>query len=276
MKMFRISALALIVAAFPTFALAQRTVAPLAGSANSAAFTGQGMIGDGFGGFDLRTERCGVANGADVEGPYLLWVLTATGASTAHITFNTSELSETFPMTKFGNGTFKYVSPWLPPSTLPDSVTATYDGRPRNAQLVISHGCRPFVKGASAWCSPGFWHKATPASWALTGFAKTALFNSTVYDGFYGATLDADPTLNVDPTLDIVLTTDAHDKGTYKRRGVSGTDPRTHAPNPALNPYNATGAFLTDHIPGYQFDPAVVGQSDACPLDHHGTFKTPQ
>ena len=51
-------------------------------------------------------------------------------------------------MTKFGNGTFKYVSGWYDPSTLPGAVSATYDGNARNVQLVISHGCRPFDEGA--------------------------------------------------------------------------------------------------------------------------------
>jgi hypothetical protein len=53
---------------------------------NNVNYSGQGLIADGFGGYDLRTEICGVANGADVDGPYLLWVLTATGATNADIT----------------------------------------------------------------------------------------------------------------------------------------------------------------------------------------------
>jgi len=50
---------------------------------NQVTFSGQGLIADGFGGYDLLTEICGVANGADADGPYLLWVLTATGAKNA-------------------------------------------------------------------------------------------------------------------------------------------------------------------------------------------------
>jgi len=79
--------------------------------ANSVTYSGQGLIADGFGGYALVTEICGVANGADVDGPYLLWVLTATGSNNADITFNTSGYAGTFTMTKFGNGTFKYISP---------------------------------------------------------------------------------------------------------------------------------------------------------------------
>ena len=42
-----------------------------------------------------------------------------------------------------------------------------------------------------------------------------------------------------------------------------------------LNAFNATGAFLTNNIPGYQFDWDVMqaGGSDACPIDHFGNFK---
>jgi len=232
---------------------------------------GQGLIADGFGGYDLQTELCAttdangvITNGADTTGPYLLWVLTATGASNADIT---GPWGGPVPMTKSGNGTFKYVSGWYAPATLPGHVTATYDGKAKNAQLTISHGCRPFTHGA--WCSPGFWGNATDAAWALTGYSRTDLFNATVYDSFYGATFLADPTLNT------VLTASG---GTYKGPGVAGTDTRTQSPNAALNAFNATGAFLTDNIPGFDFDPSFVSDDDSqtCPIDHFGNFKNPQ
>jgi hypothetical protein len=227
---------------------------------NSVTYRGQGLIADGFGGYDLQTEICGVANGADAEGPYLLWVTTATGAANADITGPWG----TAAMTKTGNGTFKYVSGWYDPSTLPQNVTSTYDGKAKNAQLTISHGCRPFTHGA--WCSPGFWGNATDGAWALTGVPRTAQFNTTVYDTFYGNTFAADPTLNT------VLTANG---GTYKGPGVAGSDPRTQSPNPALNAFNATGAYLTDHIPGYTYDPAslTLDDSQTCPIDHFGNFK---
>src|SRR5215217_4974853 len=72
----------------------------------TVTYTGQGLTADGFGGYDLNREICGVANGADVDGPYLLWVLTATGANSATITGPWG----TAAMTKTGNGTFKYIS----------------------------------------------------------------------------------------------------------------------------------------------------------------------
>ena len=45
-------------------------------------------------------------------------------------------------MTQSGGGAFKYVSPFIDPSDLtPNVVTATYDGKVKNVQLVLSHGC---------------------------------------------------------------------------------------------------------------------------------------
>lgn len=219
---------------------------------NSVSYSGQGLIADGFGGYDLQTEICGVANGADVDGPYLLWVLTATGASAADITGPWG----TAAMTKYGNGTFKYVSGWYDPSTLaPGAVVATYNGKAKNAQLVISHGCRPFTHGA--WCSPGFWKNAQPAAWALTGYTPADLFNLTVVSGFYGTASGADPTL-------------------YTVLNTPGANTFGSASAPfGLNAFNATGAFLTDNIPGFDFDPAFFGGDDSqtCPIDHHGNFK---
>jgi len=228
---------------------------PIAANAyvNSVTYSGQGLIADGFGGYDLRTELCGVANGADVDGPYLLWVLTATGAKNADITgpWGTAQ------MTKSGNGTFKYISGWYSPGTLPGHVVGTYDGKAKNAQLVISHGCRPFNQGA--WCSPGFWRNATDAAWALTGIARTDAFNTTVYPVWYGATFV------VDPTLQTVL----DNPPTYSGPPLAGTS------GYPLNAFNATGAMLTDALTGFSFDINVMqaGGSDACPIDHFGNPK---
>lgn len=224
---------------------------------NGVTYSGQGLIADGLGGYDLQTEICGVANGADVVGPYLLWVLTATSATAADITgpWGTAAMTRNGK----GNGAFKFISGWYDPSTLaPGAVSATYNGRATNAQLVISHGCRPFANGA--WCSPGFWRNATEAAWALTGHSRSELFNVTVFDVWYGAAFAADP------TLDTVLTTNG---GTYKGPPVTGTK------GYALNAFNATGASLTNDIPGYSFDWNVMqsGSSDACPIDHFGNYK---
>lgn len=105
--------------------------------ANSASFTGQGTTANGSGGYNLNTEICG--DGADADHPYLLWVLTATGAGNAEITGPWGTATMTQP--QHGNGAFKYVSGFYDLATL--VVSATYDGDPTNAQLVISHGCAP-------------------------------------------------------------------------------------------------------------------------------------
>lgn len=234
-------------------ALISSTVLAAGIYANSVTYSGQGLIGDGFGGYDLIEEICGVANGADVDGPYLLWVLTATGAKHADITGPWG----TVAMTKYGNGSFKYISSWYDPSTLPGNVSATYDGKAKNVQLTISHGCRPFNEGA--WCSPGFWRNARVGAWTLVGHSPTELFNSTVYEYWYGATFSADPT----------LITVLNNPPTYSGPPFPGTS------GYALNAFNATGAFLTNNIPGYQFDwnVMIAGSSDACPIDSFGNFK---
>jgi hypothetical protein len=222
--------------------------------ANSVTYGGQGLLADGFGGYDLRTELCGVENGADAEGPYLLWVLTANKANNADITgpWGTAQ------MTKSGNGTFKYISDWYDPSTLPGNVTGTYDGNAKNSQLVISHGCRPFTE-EGAWCSPGFWKNAKIEAWNLTGFGPNDAFNTNVYDFWYGATFAADPTLK--NVLD--------NPPTYSGPPNAGTS------GYQLNAFNATGAMLTDNIPGFDFDFDVMqgGSSEACPIDHFGNLK---
>jgi hypothetical protein len=214
-------------------------------------YSGQGLTADGFGGYDLNQEVCGVENGAEVNGPYLLWVLTAFNATTASITGPWG----TATMTQSGNGAFKYVSGWYAPATLPGNVSATFNGT-GNAQLVISHGCRPSGNG---WCSPGFWRNADDAAWALTGHTKSDLFNTTVYPLWYGATFGANPTLQ----------TVLNNPQTYSGPPWAGTL------GFALNAYNATGAMLTDAIPGFHFDwnTMISGSSEACPIDSHGNLK---
>jgi hypothetical protein len=221
---------------------------------NSVTYTkGQGLVADGFGGYDLITERCGIANGADADGPYILWVLTASGAKKADITgpWGTAQ------MIKSGNGTFKYVSGWFDPIGLPGNIVATYDGKAKNAQLVVSHGCRPIT--TPGWCSPGFWRNARDGAWALTGKSKSELFNTSVHNVWYGASFAADPTLAA------VL----GDAPTYSGPPLAGTS------GYALNAFNATGAYLTNNIPGVTFNwnTMTAGGSDACPIDSFGNFK---
>jgi len=214
--------------------------------ANSVTYSGQGLVQDWDRSYFLRDEICGVANGAEVDGPYLLWVLTATGAKNADISFFGGT---PVAMTKFGNGTFKFVSGWYSPSSLSGNVVATYDGKVKNAQLTISHGCRPKQNGA--WCSPGFWLNTlrfSPNAWNTIGVTPPGpYYNDVISDPFASGT----------PTLLDVL----QDKSAY----FSPTDQGAG--------FNAVGAYLTDQIPGYAFDSSLVGSSDACPLDAHGNFK---
>jgi hypothetical protein len=241
----------------------------------TVTYTGQGLIADGFGGYDLNTEICDgnlngvLENGADAEGPYLLFVLTATGATSATITIG----GVTYPMVKTSNGTFKYVSAYMDTSNLP-VITATYVGKVTNAQLTISHGCRPFV-GHGAWCSPGFWMNADDNAWALTGRSRSDLFNSTVVSSFYANAYSTfrigtgpSATFITDPTLQNVLDNPG---------GVNSTVAGPFG----LNQFNATGAFLTDNIPGFDFSLDLFTQAQAtgetdemCPIDHHGDFKS--
>lgn len=222
-------------------------------SAGAATYSGQGLIADGFGGYDLRTELCGVANGADAEGPYLLWVFTAVKSSSATITgpWGTAE------MTQSGNGTFKYVSGWFDPSTLPGNVSASSNGNEKNAQLVISHGCRPF-ETIGAWCSPGFWMNARGGAWVLVGMSQDDLFDGFVYDYWFGNSL-----------LGITLGNVLNNPNMYSGPPAPGSS------GYALNAFNATGAALTNLIPGYHFDWDVMtaGGSNACPIDNFGNYK---
>jgi hypothetical protein len=44
-----------------------------------------------------------------------------------------------------------------------------------------------------------------------------------------------------------------------------------------LNAFNATGAYLTNKIPGYQFTLEAMQQnneSDTCPIDHHAISRS--
>ena len=73
-------------------------------------------------------------------------------------------------------------------------------------------------------------------------------------------------TFAADPTLETVL----NNAQIYSGSPLPGTS------GYPLNAFNATGAYLTDNIPGYHFDINVMmaGGSDACPIDHFGHFKS--
>lgn len=228
------------------------------GNVTSVTYSGQGLTCDP----DTHTcvinlELCGVANGADVDGPYLLWVFTANGATSATITGPWG----TAPMTQSGGGTFKYISGYYSPlSGLIGNVTATITGgSASNPQLTISHGCAPKAD-IGAWCSPGYWKNTlnfNPNGWTTIGIdPTTALFNGNVSPNYYANDLSPDQLLTY------VLNHPADFGGSLGTAGPFG-----------LTAFNAVGAYLTSQIPGYTFDPSLVNDENACPLDAHGNFK---
>ncbi|MGG7055129.1 hypothetical protein [Nitrosomonas sp. ANs5] len=273
-------------------------LAPAAWAGTTVTYTGQGFFYDGTT-YNLNDERCGLtgqndANDggtgqfADWNGPdqpyetgqgYLVWVLTANGATSAKLNLPDG----TVDMIKVG-GTFKYASQYYNASLLigPPAVTAEYEGTARgNVQLVVSHGCQPF-ETEGAWCSPGYWGNAQDAAWDLINRERTDYWNQTVFLGFVAGSdvlgffstmsgLHADPQLGQGGSL-------------AERFGVLGNQP-TYSGAPlgtfsfggstpfAMNAFNATGAYLTSLIPGFHFDPDLIGEENACPIDNHGNFK---
>ena len=261
-------------------ALVAATVAlfvPASASDPVVTYTGQGFLVDD-GTANLKDERCGQTgqNDADDGGtgqfadwngpglpyesgqPYLVWVLTLNANPAGGVTLHLPDGE--VQMNKVG-GTWKYASDYYDYEDLiglPVHATLNVSGIKANAlkqvNLVVSHGCQPF-EGDGAWCSPGYWRNAQDAAWDLIGVSRTDLFNDTVVPNFYDTASPANP------TLDQVLTT-------------PGANTFGAASDPfGLNAFNATGAYLTDQIPGYNFDPDSVGNEDACPIDNHGNFK---
>jgi len=269
----RMLATALAAATFAVFA----SVAVFADG--TVTYTGQGFTFDGTN-WNLTDQRCGdtgqgIANDggtgqfANWNGPgqpyqtgqpYLVWVLTANGATSA--TLHLPQPDGDVAMFNVG-GTFKYASQYYTHDVLVTfPVTVDYTGRARgNVQLTVSHGC-PVFEDNGAWCSPGFWRNASDGAWQRIGYANKAagfadLFNNTVVPNFY------DTASLANPTLGTVLTT----PGANTFGAASGPF--------GLNAFNATGAYLTDLIPGFNFDVSQVGNEEACPIDNHGNYKTP-
>jgi hypothetical protein len=232
---------------------------PASASYPTVTYSGQGFFDDGNGPV-LEEERCGLeaddgGTGQGLPGDaYLLWVLTlnATPADGVQLHLPDGEVE----MIQVG-GTWKYVSDFYAYDDMVGEVHATYSGVTVKGRvnLVVSHGCAPVEEEEGAWCSPGYWKNAADAAWALAGTAKTDLFNDTVVPGFY------DTASIADPTLELVLNTpNANTFGSAS--GPFG-----------LNAFNATGAYLTEQIPGYTFDPALIGVEGSCPLNNAGEFE---
>jgi hypothetical protein len=249
-----------------------------AAALTTITYTGQGFTFDGTT-YILNDERCAVGDNANDGGTgqfadwngegepymtgqgYLVWVLslnaTPTGGVQLHLPDGPVDMFQV-------GGTWKYASEYYSYALLIGlPVTATFDNgglRIRGTvNLVVSHGCQPFTT-EGAWCSPGYWRNAQAAAWDLTEYEKTDLFNATVYPFWYGATFGADPD----------LITVLNNPATYSGSPLAGTS------GYLLNAFNATGAMLTDAIPGYDFDFDMIGEEEACPIDNHGRFKVPQ
>jgi hypothetical protein len=256
-------------------------------STPTVSYTGQGWIDNGNGGFILKDERCGVGtqtpandgstgqfanwNGAgqpyQTGQGYTVWVLTLNANPAGGVKLHLPDsLGGEVNMIKVG-GTWKYASQYVSrDAALALPVHATFSGAARNAQLVVSHGCKPFDQEKPAWCSPGYWRNAADAAWALAGHARSDLFNGTVVPSFYDTAYSTfkigngpGATFITDPTLQQVL------------ENPGGVNSTVSGPL-GLNQFNATGAYLTDAIPGYMFsgDTSV----DNCPLDNSGAWKT--
>jgi hypothetical protein len=118
------------------------------------SWTGQGVT-DG----QLNTEKCGTENGAEVDGAYLLWILTsADGVSAIDLNVNGDHYSD---FTAHG-GSIHVVTDFYDLDTISASLGFT-GSLGDNAQLVISHGCpgepqpteTPGESGGGATETPG-------------------------------------------------------------------------------------------------------------------------
>jgi hypothetical protein len=110
------------------------TIVPAMAYFNSVSFHGQGFAANGV----LQTQVCGLQNGADASGSYLLWTLSAADARNAEISGPWGRAI----MNRSGSGIFTYVSEWYGSADLAaQPVKATYDGKPAGATLIVSHGC---------------------------------------------------------------------------------------------------------------------------------------
>jgi hypothetical protein len=245
-------------------------VAPGGGN-TTTEYTGNGWTNGA-----LNNEFCSdLANdgstgqGVDINAGYLLWVLTANGASGASLYLPDGTAVD---MIKVG-GTFKYASAYYTQAQLVGAYSVHAGGKGK-ATLTVSHGCRGQTQ-VLGFCSPGFWRQ-NDAAWNTLGFPppvdKSSLFSATVQPfALVPSSLNALAGKSLNdvfgpPPIQSPVTT--YNFG----GGVSF--------NANLGPFNAVGAYLTTLIPlpdgsGYfTFDPAQVGTSDHyCPLNADGSYK---
>jgi hypothetical protein len=230
--------------------------ASASGGDQTVVYSGQGTHLDDNDIRVLGEEICGIESGAEVDGPYLLWIATANGAEAVTITGPWG--TEPMEQAGGGNSTWKLVTDYYDLEDLIGNVSASWEGSVNGqVQLVISHGCPDGNGDIGAWCSPGYWgNSASDDAWALTGHDKSDLFNQTVVPNFY-ATASGE-----NPSLGMVLST-------------PGANTFGAADDPfGLNAFNAVGAMLTDALDGFYFDPALMGDEykdvQVCPLNNAG------
>jgi len=113
--------------------------APSFAYSNTTWWQGNGASTDGNGNFQLGTEDCGPD--AEYNGNYILWVLTASAASNATIDLDGNGPLAPIQMMKRGGGSFHFVQTFDGPLIAPGATSASFDGRSKKANLVISHGC---------------------------------------------------------------------------------------------------------------------------------------
>lgn len=122
--------------------LAAASITPLAQALPAAAYDNS-RTWAGHGTYEVEStfldnEICGVVNGAPIDGPYVLWVLTASRATNADISIDGGA---TQTMTRSGNGSFHYLQD-METWTAPTSATATFDGpNTKRVNLTLGQGC---------------------------------------------------------------------------------------------------------------------------------------
>jgi hypothetical protein len=258
----------------------------------TVTYLGNGFIShDGGVTWEVNDERCGLPGeqGAANDGgtgqfeewnyesgdPYLLWIFTGNGATNVKIKMPGCD-TDGCEMFQVG-GTWKFASPYFTRDDLLSfGVTATYEGTVRgNITLTVSHGCGPY-SGEGAWCSPGYWKNARQGAWNLVGGDPFFDFKDQTFEAGVMQAPDF-AYFTGQNASDIASAT--KDAKLIEILGAASTfsgSPIAYYRAWAANAYNMTGAYLTDQIPGYEFDPDRIGTADACPIDNHGNFKTPE